>query len=286
MSLIAVGWRSQVGFAAESSYGVSPTNTTYNWVGSFQPTQGGITLSVDQKKFYTWPLDGTGRYPNNILQGPREVNLEVGYNPQDIVLLTDQINNVPTTSHSVLIYDTDINQYFLVNGARANQVQMQGRTNQPFYVDVQYWGQNVTNTAPTGVTFATDPGVTPFYFVEQEVILGGVVSVRPLSFDVTISNNLQRVYQFDQPYIRANPALNATIEGTITFTLQDVSEFGQMMNMSPFDLELLIGTNGSTNYYLECTVTKYVASNNMKFSPGDIVKFDMSFAGENATVHT
>jgi len=67
--------------------------------------------------------------------------------------------------------------------------------------------------------FPSDTGVVPFYFVEESVqIPTGTPKPQTLTFTGTITNNLQRVYQFGQDYVRTIPNLLRTAEGTLTAT--------------------------------------------------------------------
>lgn len=220
---VASGWRAKVGYAAEVDYGFAPTSTTYGWVGAVQELHG----IIDKQPVLVYRMDGATSLPAYLIKGQRNVEFIITYIPQDISLLTDVITNIaasPPTSHSFVIQDTDTSAVYTVTGALANTVTIQGRTGQPLMVTVDYWCQNILSVLPSSTLFHADTAVVPYYFATESVSFTGTAQPQALTFTATITNNLKRVYQFGQDYVRTIPTLTRKAEGNITATFVNFSD--------------------------------------------------------------
>jgi hypothetical protein len=251
--LIASGYRALLNYKVETSYGTAPTSTAYNWYGAVQSW----TATEDKKAFLVYRSDGSiaSRYPSYILQGTREIDVEVKYYPQDINVLTDMINNVTgdaTTSpksHTLLFKHFDIQQQgsgtigeYYATGAVADRITIAGRTGMPLEVTINYMCQDFFESLPSGATFTSvDPGTVPFFFKNESLSVGGGVLARTLEFNETITNNVKRVAQFGQYFIRAEPVQIARAQGTFRVTFQSTDG---AMNID--DLAFVLSDSDST----------------------------------------
>jgi hypothetical protein len=276
-SVIAAGYRAKIGYALESTYGVSPTSTPYSWYGPVNEAR----IDVNRNPIIIYRMDGQTAYPAYILPGQREVNTTVTFYPQDYLVLNDMINNVVSASHSVAIQFTDINQSYTSYGGKANTVRFTGNINAPLEVEMAYYSQNVTTSLPTGVTFATDPGNTPWYFVSENVQLPSPTQdVKVIAWDATVTRNLSRVFQFGQDYIRVNEPLVATATGNLTVVVQDYTELNYVLNWTSNTLNIVLGQgpNGTTHQITFTGV--YLTEAPVPVPVSDLVKVQFPF---NAT---
>lgn len=252
--LMAAGWRAAIGWLPEAQYGFAPTGGNYNWVGAVQE----IKATIDKQPLLVYRMDGQTDFPAYILEGQRNVELVITYWPQDISMLLDDINNIgtATVSHSFIIYNYDTQTSYTVTGCIANTVTVNGKTGEALEVKVDYWCQNIMLGFPSGVTFSnlpTDIGVVPFYFSEESVqIPSGTPKPQSLTFTGTITNNLQRVYQFGKDYVRTIPTLTRKAEGSLTATFDAFNTgtfdegFRFLSNILPTAQSL--GSNNETSY--------------------------------------
>jgi hypothetical protein len=258
--LVAAGWRAAVGWYAETQYGLAPTGVNYNWVGACQE----LHATIDKTPILVYRMDGATDFPAYILRGQRNVELVITYFPQDIALLTDTINNVGTTnavSHSFIIHNYDTNTSYTITGCIASTVTVNGSVGDPLSVTVDYWGQNIMLGLPSGITtsnFPTDPGIAdptniPFFFTQESVQIPSLtVKPQTLTFTGTITNNLQRVYQFGQDYVRTVPTLLRKAEGSLTATFDSFTTgtydegFQYLANILPTAQSS--GSNNETTY--------------------------------------
>lgn len=282
--IIATGYRSKVAYQNETIssgiYGQIPINTTYKWIGAATE----VVAHLDQQPIIIYRLDGISRFPSYILQGARQVDLDVTFFPQDITLLNDVINFPQSNSHTFGISYTDINQGVTVNGAVANTIRFEGRTGQALATTVSYYAQNISNSSPTGITYPTDPGNNPFYFTGESVSFAGTTMTRVLQFDATVTNNLQRVYQFGQAYVRAIPRLNARIEGTLQVTFADMSDFNNVINMSGSTMVINLGVDGTSTTRSLTVSTATFTTTDIPSKPEDLIAITMDFVGEGVTI--
>jgi hypothetical protein len=239
--LIAAGWRAAVGWYPEAIYGVAPLSTSnpggtvYNWVGAVQ----NMKATIDKNPIFVYRMDGMTDFPAYLLKGQRNVDFTITYWPQDIKMLIDDINSlgVNTVSHVFIIKNYDTLQTYTVTGAVANSVRISGKTGGALEVEVTYWCQNIMNGLPVGPTFPTDPGIVdptniPFYFSQESVqVPTGTPRVQALTFTGTITNNLQRVPQFDTDVIRSIPTLIRKADGTITATFATFTDVANEVNI-------------------------------------------------------
>jgi hypothetical protein len=280
--IIATGYTAQVAYNEETTYGTAPTSG-YKWPG--QVTE--VTGTLNQNPIVIWRLDGLSRYPQYVLQGPREISVDMTFIPQDVVILQDMIQTsalttanqtqYPVASHSVILNYINVNQGFTFAGLRANQVKIDGKAGDALKVTVNYWGQNVTSGIPILPTaYPTDPANTPFYFSNESVTLNGVLAPRVLDFSVTVSNNLERVYQFGQPFIRVLPPKEGNVTGSMTVTFENLNDWSAVYNMSNYPISIVLDTG--TGHTL--------AINNVKITqiptpakPEDLVTIPINFQG-------
>jgi hypothetical protein len=273
--VLATGWQSQIAYANESTYAVPPTSSTYSWPGVVDT----VTATLDQQTIVLYRLDGTTRFPAYLLQGAQQMTVEVGYYPQDVTLLTALVNNAISTSLTWALNYTNVGVPVTIVGSRSNTVAIQGTTGQAIKVTANMFAQTMSQSLPTGVTFPSDPGTTPFYFANTTVQLNGVTIPRVLNFRFTISNNPERVYQFGQPYVRVLPMKNATVEGTLNVTIQDASDINNVI------------TFGFNTLAFQLPNAHSVTISNVKFDnlplparPTDLIAYDLRFKGEGVTV--
>jgi hypothetical protein len=231
--LVSTGYRNLLNYLPETNgvhgstgYGSPQTNTQYSWYGAVQ----GWTVTEDKKAVLVYRSDGSvaSRYPSYILQGAREISASIVYYPQDSNVLIDMINNVVTTSHTLIFKHFDITTQgsgtvglYYVKGAVANTVTIRGVIGQPLEVTIDYYAQDFFEGLPTGATFTTtDPGAIPYYFKNESLSIDGSALQRTLEFTSTITNNATRISQFGQYYIRTLPVLTARAQGDFKATFQ------------------------------------------------------------------
>ena len=249
-TVIATGYQAQIAFAKETTYGTSPTSSAYSWYG--QVEQASIT--VDRQPIVIYRMDGSTPYPAHILYGTRKVDTTVDFYPQDVGALTDMINNVVSSSHSTVINFGNIGQAYTAFGGKANKVTFTGAMNAALKCQIAYQNQNVSTSAPVGITYPSDPGNTPFYFATESISLSNSLNVKVIDWNVTITRNLQRVYQFGQDYLRVLTPLVATATGDFTVVLEDFTELSDVFNWSPETLSFTLGQDaGNTTRY--CNIT-------------------------------
>jgi hypothetical protein len=229
------GWRAAIGWLAEGDYGFAPTNSQYNWLGACQD----IHATIDKQPILVYRMDGMSDFPVYILKGQRNVELSVTYWPQalssngnatDLGVLNDMINGVGTTnavSHALIVKNYDTGTVYTITGCIANTVTINGRLGQALEVVVDYWCQNIMMALPAGATFPSDPQIgVPFYFSQESVGLpSGTPQPQTLTFTGTITNNLQRVFQFGKDYVRTVPSLTRKAEGSLTATFATLSDY-------------------------------------------------------------
>ena len=278
--ILATGYRAQIGYISETTYGVAPTSSTYKWLGAVQS----LSVNINRNPYIIYRLDGVSRFPGYILPGQREVEVDLVVNPQDINLLADVINNPVSTPESFIVQWNDVNQAVVIYGNRANTVKFVGKTGNAFEVDYTFWAQNLSTSLPSNVAFPTDPGSTPFYWTLGSVTVSGSTDLNVIGWDCTITQNLQRVFIFGQDFIRVLPPLNAQVEGTVTVTFQDLSEVTRVLNFSNVPLTFTLGPDSTQT-------TRSLQVSNAKFSqfqipakPSDLVSFDIPFVGNGAWV--
>lgn len=275
--IVATGYRSAAQIAVESLYGTPPTyaavGNPYKWMGAIQQ----ITVTEDKKPVLVYRSDGTisSRYPKYILQGAREIDCSITYWPQDVNALASAIGTNTSTlpsSHTIAFAAVDITGQgtgteglYYVKGAVANQITVQARTGQPLSVTIDYYCQDfVENALPGGLSYAHfqgDTNVTPFYFKQESFSVDGNPLIRTLDFQETINNNVARIYQFGQYYLRAAPPLLARVQGTYHGTFQSINESGVNLDdlswvtddsdttgITPHAISLLLGTGHSMSH--------------------------------------
>jgi Phage tail tube protein len=251
--ILATGYSADINYAVEGNnagknslgasgtgYGfASNTITDYKWPGLVST----LTGTLDQKPIIIYRLDGQSRYPQYVLQGGREVELVVEYIPQDNNVLDDMINNVVTTSHTwVLAYKnssatfgTSTYPCFTFFGCRANQIDIKAAAGDKFVATVTYWCQDVTQGLPSCFsslsTFASDTGKVPYFFSNESISLNSVPVTRALTLSMTVAHSLVRVYQFGQPMIRAVPATEGSVTGTMNVTFSTADDFNHVLGV-------------------------------------------------------
>jgi hypothetical protein len=259
--LVASGWRAGVTWAPEAQYGLASVTTgDYKWVGAVQE----IHATVDKQPILVYRMDGMTDYPAYLLRGQRNVELVITYVPQDINLLNDVINQVGTAnavSHTFEIYNYDTQTYYLITGCIANTITINGTTGDKLSVQVDYWGQQISQPSSPPIvytSFPTDPGTAdatdiPFFFTQESVqVPSGTPKPQTLNFTGTITNNLQRVFQFGLDYVRVIPTLLRTAEGTLTATF-DAFDTGTYDQGYQYEANVLptaqaTGSNNETTY--------------------------------------
>jgi hypothetical protein len=265
--LIAKGYALASQFAIETSYGTPPTyvgiGNPYKWIGSVQTT----TVTEDKKPILVYRSDGTvaSRFPKYILQGAREIDVNITYIPQDINALLSAIGTWSSTlpnSHTLVFAAQDITQqglgtegYYYAVGCVANQVTINAKIGQPLSVSIDYYCQDFFEGLPGGLTYSTfqgDTGVVPFFFKNESLAIAGNTLARTLDFQETITNNVERVYQFGQYYLRTAPALLARVQGTFHDTFQSTD--GSMDIDDPYWVTDDSNATGITPYTLVLTL--------------------------------
>jgi hypothetical protein len=308
--LIAAGWRAAVGWYGESTYGTAPTSVQYKWVGAVQSMKG----TIDKQPIFVYRMDGSTDFPAYLLKGIRNVDFTITYWPQDIAIMVDQINQLglSTVSHSFIIKDFDTGNTYTVTGAIANTVRISGRTGQALEVEVTYWCQNIlwgsgNAGLPSGATFSSDPGNVPFFFSQESVqIPSATPKPQTLTFTATITNNLQRVPQFNTDVIRSIPTLTRKADGTITATFAAMNDVANESNvpyeftagttpyvdtetapsgLSQQTIRVVLGVNGVTTYYLDYTGA-VLPKIDLTIPIADLVALELPWTATGATVHT
>ena len=266
--LIAAGWRAAAGWAEEGQYGFAPATIPYTWVGAIQE----IHATIDKQPILVYRMDGMTDFPAYLLEGQRNVELVITYFPQDITLLTDVINNVGTSSavsHSFVIYNYDTQMAYTITGCIAATVTVNGQAGESLSVVIDYWCQNIMLGFPGGVTtlagwegnggaLPVDPGIAdptniPFFFRQEDLeIPTGTPKPQTLTFTGTITNNLQRVYQFGKDYVRTIPTLLRKAEGSLTATFDSFTtgtyDEGYQYAANILPTAQSVGSNNETTY--------------------------------------
>jgi hypothetical protein len=199
-------------------------------------------------------------------------------------------------------------------------VRISGKTGGALEVEVTYWCQNIIwgsgdTGLPLGVTFPTDPGIAdptnvPFYFSQESVqIPTATPQVQALTFTGTITNNLQRVPQFNTDVIRSIPTLTRKADGTITATFATMSDVPNESNVpyaytavrtTPYvdtetapsglaqqaiTLKLGYKSSTATTYYLTYTGA-VLPKIDLTLPIADLVAVELPWTATGATVHT
>lgn len=292
--LIAKGWAVASQFAIESSYGTPPayvgSGNPYKWIGSVQTT----TVTEDKKPILVYRSDGTvsSRFPKYILQGARQIDVNITYIPQNVNALLSAIGTWNTTlpsSHTIAFAAEDIAQQgsgtqglWYATGCIANQVTINAKIGQPLSVSIDYYAQDFFEGLPDSLTYSEfqgDTGVVPFFFKNESLSINSTVLARTLDFQETISNNVERIYQFGQYYVRTAPTLEARVQGTFHETFQStdgtnniddpywVTDDTNATGITPYPMVLTLGpghtishTNAKFQYLsIPTDITDYAA---------------------------
>jgi hypothetical protein len=272
-SVIAVGYKAKVGYATETTYGVSPTSTSYSWLGATQ----NITVRGELNPVAVYEI-GNIRFPSYIVQGQRAISVEATFYPQDYTVLNQFISN-PDTSYSIATQFPDISQAITVFGAKVESIRIRGTTGEPLEVSCTLQAQNFSYSLPTGVTMPSDPSRTPYYFATISVKKDTVVVPKVLEFSMELRNRLERVYKFGQFWVRAIPTLTASIEGSMRVTFESLDEYNQLtaFSASTLTLDLGDGHSVSVNNAIFSSIEKPVR-------PDELIALTVNFQGRGVTV--
>jgi hypothetical protein len=284
-SPVPAGLRAQFGYAKESTYGTSPSGTSgspfaYSWIGAIQ----NLEIMLDQQQQLVWRIDGSTRLPQYIIQGARQVESTWTWYPQSVSILTDMITNANSTSYSLIAQNTDTGNTYTARGLVANTITVDLNVGQPVKVTMDLWGQDVTAGLPSYVSFPSDPGVVPFYFTQNSVSVDNATRLRTLSLSFKWTNNLKRVYQFGQPYIRTLPTLHAQANGTMNVTFDDMSDFNNIYAFqNTHTLSILVGNDGINNHYINLSGVAFEKID-IPTTYSDIVTMNIPFDGISVSV--
>jgi len=187
-------------YVNESSYGVTPANPAFQWIGILQNVEPAIDPSLIK-------LRGLGsRQLQYILAGLRKVNLKIDYAMQNKAFLNNIASGWPTgsgTPMSIEVYyispatgNLDFN--LLHKGCLLNKVAVKGSVlsgeDMEINVETEIIGQDVSvgTSHPTGATYAADPGTTPKRGSDVKIELATVEVTDIYEFTFSIVNNLKR----------------------------------------------------------------------------------------------
>lgn len=238
-TIIATGYKAIVGYKSESTYGVPPENTTYNWVGSIQ----NITVRGELNPIAVYEVGGT-RFPNYIVQGERAVSVDLTFYPQGTTFLSELFTNGHTNSYSFVINFPDISQNMTVFGSKVERITVRGTRGNPLEVTCTFQAQNLSASLPTNVTLPTEPNLTPYYFANINIKKDTTVQPKVLEFSIDLTNRLERVYRFGQFWVRTIPTLTAEIAGRLVVTFENADELNQLLSFTDSTISLdLGGTN-------------------------------------------
>jgi hypothetical protein len=280
-------------------------------------------------------MDGSTDFPAYLLKGQRKVDFTITYWPQNIGglgsgdgtqgILYDMINSLGlnTVAHSFIVKNYDTGATYTITGCIATTVQINGKTGQALEVQVVYQGQNIATNLPVGTNFNSDPGAPyiPFYFSQESVIFSEdtspVAMPQSLTFNATITNNLNQVPQFGTDVLRSIATLTRKADGTLTATFADVDDYPGETNIFPDvqvgatntppysdptgvdpseplsttptglnqqTIRLVLGTKGLTTYYLDYTgavVPKVDLTNPI----ADLTAVALDWTATGASVH-
>ena len=251
--VIARGYRASFAYALESAYGVIAQNGSSNgfpylWPGATPEATPDTNINLIK----VWNIGTRNLY--QMRAGAREFTVSITTNPSDINYIATSISSAVmanNTSYTLWLDYQDINQQFFYQGAKVSTMKISGKYGEVLKVETEWWSQNVNIGSSFGNTLPADPGLNLFYFGDQQVsysssaISTAVVLPKVWSFEFNIKNNLERVYQLGQVYIRALPEKNLELNGNIQMTFEDISQYTDAISANDFSLSINIGKDSA-----------------------------------------
>lgn len=238
----------------ETTYGVTPTNPSFLWIGIIQDIDPGIDPSLLR-------LRGCGsRYLQYLLDGLRKVDLRIAYLYQNKGFLNAIMQGLPTGSGQPLSIETywvnpgggALEVSMLHKGCLLNEVKVSGHVitgeDMEILVETSIIAQNVVvgSTHPTGASYPSDPGTIPKLGSDVKIEINSTELTDIYDFSFNIRNNLKRY-----PVIRATDGnllkwlLGRGFEVNIEMVgyLTDTSYLAGLISDVEKDIKFTIGTD-------------------------------------------
>jgi hypothetical protein len=238
------GHEANVAYVGESVYGQTPTSPAMIAIITVENVEPAINPTLIEVR-------GIGsRDLAFIRKGLRQVDLKVMYAVQNTLLL----NNVMTLgSMSVEVYYEKTGGIIslLHKGCIMDKVTAECKAEDIIKATAEFIGQNLTvGTAKVGASY-TPWSEAPVTFYESYVKKQGSTVERATAWKFTVENNLKRV-----PVIRSTNGdllkylmeRHRKITGELEFEFEAKEEFDDVVNDTPFTLEIGLGSTNKATF--------------------------------------
>ena len=242
-------------YVEETTYGTTPSNPSFQWIGIVQNVEPNIDRSLIK-------LRGIGsRDLSYIIQGllKAEVSLEYAYQDNTFLAFANTLNDF--TMEVFTDDGTTVNSYIYAGGM-INSVDVSCSVNNLVTVKPNIIAKTVTIMAAhlSGSTYASDPATTPktWYNTKVEIPSGTEISgVTDWSFK--INNNLERY-----------PVITSTSGDLLKYLVERQREYTGELTIAYMDNAYLSALkNAQEQATLKITVdTNTYTFNNVKFDTG------------------
>jgi hypothetical protein len=242
-------------YVEETSYGSTPTNPSFQWIGVVQNVEPNLDRSLIK-------LRGIGsRDLSYIVKGllKAEVSMEYAYQNNTFLAFANTLNDF---SMEVFTDDGTTINSFLHTGGMINSVDVSCSVNNLVTVKPNIIAKNVTiGTAhPTGATYASDPGTTPKTWYDTKVeIPGGIELDGVTDWSFKINNNLERY-----------PVITSTNGDLLKYLVERQREYSGELTFAYMSSGWLSAVrDGGEQTSVKITVgTNTYTFNNVKFDTG------------------
>jgi hypothetical protein len=240
-------------YVEEVTYGQTPTNPTFLWIGIIQNVEpsydrGLIKLPGIGTRDLTYILKGLAQYG---------VALQYAYQNKTFLHFVKDLNDF--SLETWFEKGSLINSY-LNKGAMINALTVSASVNEPVTVkpDIILQDVAISTNHPSGATYANDPGTVPKTWYDTQATLDAAVIDALTDWHFTVNNNLQRF-----------PVIRSSSGDLLKFLIERQRQLSGELTVAYMDSALLAKVAGATEFTLVFTVgSDTFTFNNCKFDAG------------------